>query len=447
MRDPKPSYEALEKRLKETEEILEVVQRGEGDAFLSKGRYMVLRNREAEKQLLKSKAQIMQLNQNLDARVKERTAEKDVLNRRLRGMSQKLVRVERDERNKLSTLLHDHIQPLVVGARMQVWELQRNSDPEAANKTAEKLEKALADVLSALRSLSVELSPAALQNNGLSGGLNWLKTYMQEKFGFTVNLTAASDLEPLQEEAAFLLFEGVKELLLNAAKHSGASGADMLVRRTEADLISIVVADQGRGFDPAIIRDETTETATLGLFSIQERLASIDGRMLVETARGRGTKVTLTAPAGEKRHPPLPAHSDADTKQADRSIRIKGDMVGILIVDDHKVLRDGLKGLLQPEPDFHVLGEAGSGKEALELAGELSPDVILMDINLGDMHGVEVTRKILSRHPEIRVLGLSMHEDPDLIKAMYDAGACHYLTKNEPSEKIVAAIRKCMAGH
>ena len=194
------------------------------------------------------------------------------------------------------------------------------------------------------------------------GGLNWLKRYMADTFEFTVNLTVYEEIDPILEETSFLLYEGVKELLLNTAKHSGVTAADVYVNRTGENLISLVVEDHGKGFDAESIEHSHPEKATLGLFSIQERLSAIDGRMLIETAVSRGTRVTLTAPAGlsaEREHGQKlrPSISKAPRVQ----VRSKEKSIGILIVDDHRIMRQGLKGLLQTEPDFTVLGEAESG--------------------------------------------------------------------------------------
>lgn len=366
-------------------------------------------------------------------------------NQRLRRLTMKLLRTRQDERDRLSSVLHDHIQPLIVGARMQVWEIQRKDDPATTRQTAAKLEDILAQALESLRSLSVEICPAALQNNGLAGGVNWLKTYMDGQFGFTVTLSVAGEIEPIREETGFLLFEAAKELLLNAAKHAGVSEADLFLRRTPENLIILIVSDRGKGFDPALIEDFSKETATLGLFSIQERLGAIGGGMLIETEPDKGSKITLTAPAGLERpdtEPETAAGSDGDLAgRPSDTVSIKTGMIGILIVDDHKILREGLKSLLQAEPDFHVLGEADSGRQGIEMATALKPDVVLMDINLGDIHGIQATHQILAVRPETRVIGLSMHDDRSVVDAMARAGAVSYLTKNSPVEKILKTIR------
>nr|WP_319492805.1 response regulator transcription factor [uncultured Desulfobacter sp.] len=117
------------------------------------------------------------------------------------------------------------------------------------------------------------------------------------------------------------------------------------------------------------------------------------------------------------------------------------NVIKILIVDDHKAIREGLKVILQLEPDFLIVGEAEDGKQAINLAQTLAPDVIIMDIDLGEMHGIEVTQQILSRQPDIGVIGFSMHSDQDLARDMCEAGAKTHLNKNDSPDQLILAIR------
>ena len=387
------------------------------------------------------------LNETLELRVAERTTQLQVQSDRLRIMANKLSQAEQKERRRLAGMLHDHIQPLIVGARMQLWEIQRKNDVDDIKKTADKIESVLEQALSELRSLSSDLSPSMLLTSGLSGGLKWLISYMEKNFQFKVSLFIDNDLEPVRDETSFLLFECVKELLLNIVKHAGITQADISAVRMADNIINLVISDQGNGFDLDQFRQVQNSSTSFGLFSIQERLVAISGRMLVESSPGMGTKVTLTAPAGEPvrkikdiRHPP-----EKNKTLKPSRVRFKNDMISILIVDDHKILREGLKGLLQLEPDFHISGEAESGEKAIELADQLLPDIIIMDINLGKMHGVAVTRQILSKNPQIKIIGLSMHSDESVIEAMYSAGAVAYLTKSARSEEIVDAVRNSIS--
>jgi DNA-binding NarL/FixJ family response regulator len=113
----------------------------------------------------------------------------------------------------------------------------------------------------------------------------------------------------------------------------------------------------------------------------------------------------------------------------------------VLVVDDHALVRRGFATLLAGEPDLTVVGEAANGQMAIELTRQLSPDVVLMDVNMPVMNGIEATRAIHAEFPMVRVIGLSVFEDPDQTAAMRHAGAVGYLHKNATAEALLAAIR------
>jgi len=113
----------------------------------------------------------------------------------------------------------------------------------------------------------------------------------------------------------------------------------------------------------------------------------------------------------------------------------------VLLVDDHRTVREGLAALLNHEPGIRVVGEATNGPMALELAARLHPDVVVMDVTLPGMSGIEATRRLRERWPEMRVVGLSAHAQPDIAGAMRAAGAVTYLDKGGPAEALIAAIR------
>ena len=120
--------------------------------------------------------------------------------------------------------------------------------------------------------------------------------------------------------------------------------------------------------------------------------------------------------------------------------------VRVLIVDDHPLFRDGMRGLLDSVADAEVIGEATSGDEAVELAEKLHPDVILMDIKMPGTNGIEATRKVLEANPYIGVLVVTMFEDDDSVFAAMRAGARGYLLKDARGEEVVNAIRTVAGG-
>lgn len=113
----------------------------------------------------------------------------------------------------------------------------------------------------------------------------------------------------------------------------------------------------------------------------------------------------------------------------------------ILIVDDHKILRDGLINMIEKYPNFEVVGEATDGREALKLSQTLKPDVIIMDVAMEGLNGVEATRQIIQQLPEVKIIGLSMHSNKQFILGMFKAGAYGYLLKDSDSGELINAIK------
>lgn len=119
--------------------------------------------------------------------------------------------------------------------------------------------------------------------------------------------------------------------------------------------------------------------------------------------------------------------------------------IRVLLVDDHKIIREGLRSLLNKTPDIEVVAEAENGRMARQLAREVMPDVIVMDISMPGLNGIEATRQILAAFPDIKVITLSMHPDNRLVVGMLDAGASGYVLKDCTFEELEKAIRTVMA--
>jgi len=117
----------------------------------------------------------------------------------------------------------------------------------------------------------------------------------------------------------------------------------------------------------------------------------------------------------------------------------------ILLVDDHKMMRDGLRAILE-RAGYNVVGEAAGGHEALELARRLKPEVVVMDISMPDLNGIDATRQVVAELPDVKVVGLSVNSDRRYVVAMFKAGAVGYLLKNSASDELIQAIQAVMSG-
>jgi DNA-binding NarL/FixJ family response regulator len=121
-------------------------------------------------------------------------------------------------------------------------------------------------------------------------------------------------------------------------------------------------------------------------------------------------------------------------------------IVRILIADDHKIILDGLRSLLEKNDAFKVIGQAADGLSAVRSAGELSPDLVIMDISLPGLNGIDATRRILETNPRMKIIALSMHKDGRYIAEALKIGAMGYLLKESAFEELIAAIRAVMKG-
>jgi len=120
--------------------------------------------------------------------------------------------------------------------------------------------------------------------------------------------------------------------------------------------------------------------------------------------------------------------------------------IRILLADDHAVVRQGFRMILSAHPDLEIVGEAGNGREAVELAAALRPDVVVMDVAMPELNGIEAARRLTAENPHTRVVALSMHKDSVYVREILRAGARGYLLKDSVADDLVAAVRAVAAG-
>ena len=123
-----------------------------------------------------------------------------------------------------------------------------------------------------------------------------------------------------------------------------------------------------------------------------------------------------------------------------------GDPLKVVLVDDHRLMRDGLRAILEREPRVRVVGEASDGHEALAVTGRAEPDIVVMDVSMRGLNGVDATRRLTSERPEVKVLGLSMNADARYVLSMLTAGAAGYLLKDAAAEELLSALQAVAQG-
>lgn len=416
--------------------------------------------------LHESEERVRKANSDLARRVEERTQELSQSQEQLRAMAAELNLTEQRERQRLATDLHDYLGQLLALSRMKLGQARQQSmDPPLAKILGEVLE-VTDNALAYTRTLISQLSPPILHEFGLPMALQWLAEQMRQR-NLTVTLEMKTEVPSLAEELALLLFQSVRELLINCAKHARAEEAAIVVEAV-GGCLRIIVSDRGQGFDvSALALRSPSQLATpgFGLFSTRERMLSLGGRFDIETAPGKGTVATLMVPLPKVEQSALiDGASQVEAKQSTSSqgpiVKRRREDSGtltaypstlsaepkirVLVADDHAMVRQGLCSLLKEYDEIQVIGEAANGEEAVMLVDQLEPDVVLMDVTMPKLDGIEATRLIKGKHPAIVVIGLSVHTAGQVEVAMIEAGAEAFMNKEAAVEQLYQTIHRAL---
>ena len=402
-----------------------------------------------EESLRENEAELRKAHDTLERRVRDRTAELETRNAQLRRLASDLILAEQRAREGLAKTLHDHFQQLLFSATVTLDRAARRDPDSDGGGLLQKVRGYINEALEAARTLSVDLFSPRLHDGGLPAAVEWLAKRTQQQYGVTVKVTADAQANPKAKDVRILVFESVRELLFNAVKHARVDQVDIDLRLGPGDTILLRVTDKGVGFDPAAVLHHQRQ-AGLGLFSIQERLTFLGGRLDIQSAPGKGARFSLIIPRGDlPQLAPVTAPTDGVVRRERVVLKDSAGGVAkplrILIADDHAVVRAGLRELFSERPELQVVGEAANGVEAISQAIALQPEVIVMDVSMPQMDGIEATRQIHDNLPHIRIVGLSTYDDENVERAMREAGATAYFKKNEGSDRLLDYLRSFRA--
>lgn len=397
----------------------------------------------------RTEERLTQFTAELEQRVAERTQELAQSEDRLRTMATELNLAEQRERKRLAMELHDHLQQILVLGKLMLAQGKRvGTTLPACLDVMNKMDEIFAEALAYTRTLVADLSPPVLREHGLPAGLKWLGEYMKKhQINVTVTVPEKDDLQ-LPEEQAVLLFQSVRELLINSSKYAGTGQAEVRLERNDGQL-RIEVGDRGIGFDSATTAAGTSSgvASKFGLFSIQERMRALGGVFQLMSSPGKGTTARLVLPLLSRTEKEVPAESPGTARKvpSEHSTFKKDAPIRILLVDDHLMMRQGLRSIVTAYDHLEIVGEASNGAEAVDLAQRLEPDVVVMDINMPNMDGIAATRQIKANQPTTVVIGLSVNQSADTEHKMKAVGATAYLTKESAVDALCHAIEEAVS--
>ncbi len=390
-----------------------------------------------------SQIQLQRWNAELEDRVRARTTELVNSQERLRALASQLNLTEQRERRRLAADLHDYLAQLLALIRIKLGQtLQRLPDQLGEGRSSlTEIDDLLLQCLQYARTLMAQLSPSVLQDLGLIPALHWLAEQMAQQ-GLKVDVKVLTQETPsFDEHQSDLLFQAVRELLTNILKHAGASTASVTIRKQDRDTWLLTVQDRGLGFNIDQVHYEPSGEH-FGLFSIQERMEAMSGWCRIDSMPGQGTTVELGLAAIPSDAKPK-SHISATAARFSKAARLpKPSCWRVLLVDDHAMVRQGLRSILETYHDLEVVAEAADGMEAVEAAISKQPDVVVMDINLPRLNGIDATRRIKKDAPATVVIGLSVHYSSQTHAALIDAGASALLSKEQATEDLYGTIKR-----
>jgi two-component system NarL family sensor kinase len=371
----------------------------------------------------------------------------------LRQLSGRLLQLQDEERRRIARDLHDTTGQKIAALSMSLDRVARLIDSQKPERqeALDEGREIVRMIGEEIRTLSYLLHPPLLDESGLGSAIRWYSEGFQKRSGIRLNVNISSDLGRLNTEVEMALFRVVQESLTNVHRYSGSPDAEIRIIST-ADAVNLEVIDHGKGIEAGSARVKVEGIAALGVGipGMRERLRQLGGQLEVDFGRD-GTRVSASVPLKKTKivQPPeeiavvapTNGNSNGDGKTNSSDMRRR-----ILIADDHEVMRRGVRGLLESHDEWAVCGEAFEGKEVVAKTRELRPDLIIMDINMPGLNGIDAAQQIRKENPTTKILFFSVHESAQTVREVLNAGAQGYVAKSRAGHDLVDAVRNVLDG-
>jgi PAS domain S-box-containing protein len=372
-----------------------------------------------------------------------------------RELSLRILHLQDEERRRISRQLHDMTGPVMSSLLMNLALVEKDAGAlsERSRNALQEAESLARRCSSEIRTMSYLLHPPLLSEVGLAAAVQWFLDGFSQHTGISTHLDAPDDLGRLPDETEISLFRVVQECLTNIHRHAHspaavvrmyiepvqterpaktdgpakANGPSRTDGKDTLDTLVLEVADQGLG-------DQSKGTAAqfaegFGIRGMRERLSELGGRLEIDST-SRGTTVRATVPIASRQ------------KSANGATKAKARL---LLVDDHEIVRQGLSSLLQGVEGFEICGEAATGEDAILEADRSQPDIVIMDLRLPGIDGLQATRLILKSHPHTDVLIFTVDESEQVLREALKAGARGCLTKTDAGSSLLAMLKTLVA--
>jgi two-component system NarL family sensor kinase len=370
----------------------------------------------------------------------------------LRQLSARLLKLQDEERRRIARDLHD-----TTGQKIAVLSMTLDRLAKLVDTRKVDVKDALAEsrdvvgkIGEEIRTLSYLLHPPLLDECGLASAVLWYAEGFKKRSGIHLSVSIDEELVRLTTDAETALFRVLQESLTNVHRYSGSPSAEIRIFQS-ASKVHLEIVDHGKGVKAGMERPAFPGAPTLGVGipGMRERIRQLGGQLEVEFSN-EGTRV----------HASLPVQASAEDSVSQSTSELFRDKENfqansrqrpeirkrILIADDHEVMRRGLRGLVESQEEWSVCGEAIEGNEAISKTRELHPDLLILDVGMPGVSGIEAASQILKDDPNMKILFFTMYDSPQMMRELSNVGAWGYVAKARAGNDLVDAVRIILDG-
>lgn len=359
----------------------------------------------------------------------------------LRQLSARLLKLQDEERRRIARDLHDTTGQKIAVLSMTLDRLAKLVDTRKVDVKDALTEsrEVVGKIGEEIRTLSYLLHPPLLDECGLASAVLWYAEGFKKRSGIHLNVSIDEELVRLTTDAETALFRVLQESLTNVHRYSGSPSAEIRIFQS-ASKVHLEIIDHGKGVKAGMERPAFAGAPTLGVGipGMRERIRQLGGQLEIEFSN-EGTRVYASLPTEAFTEESEPFR-DKENFQANARQR---PMVRrrILIADDHEVMRRGVRGLVESQEEWSVCGEAIEGNEAISKTRELHPDLLILDVSMPGLSGIEAALQILKDDPNMKILFFTMYDSPQMMREISNVGAWGYVAKARAGNDLVDAVR------
>jgi two-component system, NarL family, sensor kinase len=366
----------------------------------------------------------------------------------LRQLSARLLRLQDEERRRIARDLHDTTGQKIAVLSMTLDRLAKLVDARKVDVKDALTESrdVVGKIGEEIRTLSYLLHPPLLDECGLASAVLWYAEGFKKRSGIHLNVAIDEELVRLTSDAETALFRVLQESLTNVHRYSGSPSAEIRIFQS-ARKVHLEIVDHGKGVKAGTDRSSFAGAPTLGVGipGMRERIRQLGGQLEVEFS-DEGTRVAASLPMEASAEESVLQSSSEIFRDNDNGRQRPLVRKRILIADDHEVMRRGVRGLVESQEEWSVCGEAIEGNEAISKTRELHPDLLILDVSMPGVSGIDAALQILKDDPDIKILFFTMHDSPQMMREISNVGAWGYVAKARAGNDLVDAVRIILDG-